>query len=203
MFLNTEWRAEEEKRVWWYLSLNLKPTTVLIGRLRSSCLVTAFYDAIRTCCNEKFKLTTELFSGTSTWDIDVHTAVKTCTQYSTDHDSCWCVSKHTRPKAALYAAKMQTEGNVLAWVFYICVLWFVTNWDDVPLMFQIHFCSCNKHDWGCILHEAAFGVITTSLVFPHGCVITAGVSVWIHVGFGCIILIIYYSILGNDMFPPY
>lgn len=70
--LHTEWHAEEEKRVWWYLCRNLKPTTPLIGRLRSSCLVTTFYDAIRTCCNEKFKLTTtELFSGTSAWDIDV------------------------------------------------------------------------------------------------------------------------------------
>lgn len=67
--LHTEWHAEEEKRAWWYFCL--KPTTPLIGRLRSSCLVTTFYDAIHTCCDEKFKLTTELFCGTSTWDIDV------------------------------------------------------------------------------------------------------------------------------------
>lgn len=33
----------------------------------------------------------------------------------------------------------------------ICVLWFVPDWDGVPLMVQIHFCSCNKHDWGYML----------------------------------------------------
>lgn len=41
----------------------------------------------------------------------------------------------------------------------ICVLWFVTDWDGVPLMFQIHFCSCNKSDWGYMLHEAASAAI--------------------------------------------
>lgn len=41
----------------------------------------------------------------------------------------------------------------------ICVLWFVPDWDGVPLMVQIHFCSCNKHDWGYMLHEVASAVI--------------------------------------------
>lgn len=49
----------------------------------------------------------------------------------------------------------------------ICVLWFVPDWDSVPLMVQIHFCSCNKHDWGYMLHEAASAAIFV-LFFPCG-----------------------------------
>lgn len=54
-----------------------KQPTPLIGRPGCSCLVTAFDDAIHTCCDEKFKLTCELFSGNAAaWDEDVRRDVR-------------------------------------------------------------------------------------------------------------------------------
>lgn len=159
-----------------------------LGGWESSCLVTALYDAIHTCCDEKFKLpTTELLAGTSAWDMDVlwdaegrelsgvhwkkHSNTHTEREYR--HHTFACAWWIMLPQLRIYfrahsRVYMQpnndnAEGKAMFWASpsFICALQLATNWDDVPLMFQIHFCSCSKHDWRCILHEAAFGGITS------------------------------------------
>lgn len=69
--LPTEWHAEEEKRVWWYLCLNPKLTTPADWEVGRQLLGNRVLWCHPYSNDEKFKLTSELFAGTAAWDIYV------------------------------------------------------------------------------------------------------------------------------------